>query len=126
MALNNPYDHYRQNAVMYANQGDLVMMLYNGAVNFVRQAVVSIDQNSLEGANNALIKTQNIISYLTETLNFDYQISHNLAGLYFYINRRLAEANIKKDKEILNEVLDLLEDLRGTWREAISKNGNPG
>jgi len=126
LAINNPYDSYRQNSVMYAKQGDLTMMLYNGAINFVKQGAEYIGQKQIEGASNALIRAQEIISYLTETLNWEYEVSNNLGALYFYINRQLAAANINKDREMLDEVLDLLEDLRQTWREALDRANSPG
>lgn len=126
MAVNNPYQQYRQSAVMSAGSGELTLMLYNGAVKFIKQGLDSIDRNCIDEASNAILRVQEIISYLTETLNWDYEISQNLAGLYIFLNRRLAEANVKKDKEVLMEVLTLIEEMRQTWQQAIKAAQNQG
>ena len=115
----NPYQQYQQNAVTSASPGELTLSLYNGKIKFTKQAILAIDKGDIETANHTIIRTQEIISYLMDTLNNDYEISNNLSSLYDYMNRRLTEANIKKDKAILEEVLGLIEELRDTWGEAL-------
>jgi len=115
----NPYQQYQQNAVKSASPGELTLSLYNGAVKFIKQAMMAVDEKNIEAANNTIIRTQDIISYLMDTLNPDYEISNNLMALYDYMNRRLTEANIKKDKSILEEVLGLVEELRDAWGQAV-------
>jgi len=119
MANINPYQQYRQNAVMSAGRGDLTLMLYNGAVKFIKQGMKFIDEKNIEGAHNSIVRAQEIISYLNDTLNMEYEISKNLALLYEYINRRLIEANMKKEIKVLEEVLSLVGELRDTWMEAL-------
>lgn len=115
----NPYQQYQQNAIKSASPGELTLSLYNGAVKFIKQAMMAVDEKNIEAANNTIIRTQDIISYLMDTLNPDYEISNNLMALYDYMNRRLTEANIKKDKSILEEVLGLVEELRDAWGQAV-------
>lgn len=117
----NPYQQYRQNAVKSATPGELTLSLYNGAVKFIKQAIIAIDRTDIETANNTIIRAQDIFSYLMDTLNPDYEISNNLMALYDYINRRLMEANIRKDKSILNEILGLVEELRDVWGKAVKQ-----
>jgi len=119
----NPYQQYRQNAINSASKGELTLMLYNGAVKFIKQSIKLIEEKKLEGAHHAIIRAQEIILYLNDTLNMEYEISNNLALLYDYINRRLVEANARKDKQILVEVLGLAEDLRDTWTQTIKLAG---
>ncbi|MCL6559020.1 MAG: flagellar export chaperone FliS [Firmicutes bacterium] len=120
----NPYQQYRQNAVMSAGKGDLTLMLYNGAIKFIKQSIKFVDEKNIEGSHNTIVRVQDIIAHLNETLNMDYEISKNLELLYDYVNRRLVEANIKKDSNILREVLGLVEDLRNTWSEALKLSGS--
>jgi len=124
----NPYQQYRQNAVMSAGRGDLTLMLYNGAVKFIRQGMKYIEERNIEGAHNSIVRAQEIISHLNDTLNMEYELSKNLALLYEYINRRLFEANVRKEIETLEEVLGFVEELRDTWAEAlkISKSAAAG
>jgi len=115
----NPYQQYQQNSIKSADRGKLTLILYENAVKFIKQATKFIEEGKLQEAHKAIIKSQEIIAYLSDTLNMDYEISNNLYSLYAYMNRRLIEANIKKDRVILAEVLALVSDLRETWQEAI-------
>lgn len=119
MAVNNPYQTYRQNQVNTASRGELTLMLYNGAIRFIKQASQAISDQQFDHANQMNIKAQNIITELIVTLNMDYEISHQLMRLYDFMKRRLIEANLKKDVEILTEVEELITDLRDTWAQAI-------
>lgn len=119
MALLNPYQQYQQNAILNASPEQLLLMLYNGAVRFINQACSCLDKKDIPGANNAIIRAQDIIIYLRDILDMNYEIAKPLYSLYEYMYRRLVEANIKKDKLILLEILKIIEDLRNTWAEAI-------
>ncbi|RKD32340.1 flagellar export chaperone FliS [Thermohalobacter berrensis] len=119
MVMNNAYQQYQQNSIMTASPEELTLMLYNGAIKFIKQGKIFIEQNNMEKANNSIIRAQDIISELNITLNMDYEISKNLRSLYTFILDRLMQANIKKDISILDEVLPLIEELRDTWQEAM-------
>lgn len=116
----NAYALYQQNDVYTSSQGKLLLMLYDGAIKFMRISKFSIAQGDYPAANKNLIKAQNIITELMCTLNMEYDISKNLYGLYDYMKRRLIEANIRKDTEIIDEILDLVVGLRDTWQKAIA------
>jgi len=117
----NPYNKYRQNAVLTANQPQLAEMLFGGAVKFIRQAITHVENKNIQEAHNAIVRAQDIFEYLAETLNEKVDISFNLAHLYDYAYRRLLDANVAKDAGILKEVLGLAENLRDTWHEARQK-----
>ncbi|MEG6617341.1 flagellar export chaperone FliS [Peptococcaceae bacterium 1198_IL3148] len=120
-AAANPYAQYQQNAVTSAEPGQLTLMLYNGALKFIKQSISQLEANNIEQCNYYNQRVQDIITELMVTLNQDFEISKNLYNLYDYIKRRLIEANIKKDKEILLEVQGLIEELRDTWSLALKK-----
>lgn len=119
MYNSNPYQQYKQNAVTSVGKGELTLIMYDGAVKSIKQGIKYIEEGKIQDVHNAIIKAQEIITHLSDTLNTEYEISGNLSSLYEYINRRLIEANLKKDKLILGEVLGLVIDLRDTWREAV-------
>ena len=116
---NNPYQQYQQNTVMTASPQELTMMLYNGLVRFLKMACQGIEEKNVEKANNNIIKAQNIITEFICTLDVQYDVTQGLLSMYEYMNRRLLEANIKKDKEIVTEVLGYAENLRDTWEQAM-------
>jgi flagellar protein FliS len=78
-----------------------------------------MEEKSIEKANNNLVKAQNIIQEFMSTLDMNYQVSNGLYTLYDFMNNRLVEANIKKDKAIVEEVRGFAEDLRDTWTQAM-------
>lgn len=117
--MQNPYDKYKSNAIFTATKEDLTLMLYEGALKFCNQALVAIENKEIEKTNDLIIKVQNIIREFQITLDMQYEISTQLNTMYDYLHRRLFEANIKKDAEILTEVRDHLREFRDTWKEAM-------
>ncbi|MDO9574606.1 MAG: flagellar export chaperone FliS [Candidatus Contubernalis sp.] len=121
--LANPYQKYQHNQVETSTPEKLLLMLYNGALKFIRGAREAVAQRDIEKANNRINRVQDIIFELMSSLNFEQgEIAKNLYALYDYMNKRLMEANVKKDDEILKEVEGMLESLRDTWKEAIINN----
>lgn len=116
---NNAYQQYQQSVVNTSTPQDLTLMLYNGLVKFLKLSIQGIEEKDIEKTNNNLVKSQNIILEFMSTLDTSYEISNSLMSMYDYMNRRLVEANIKKDKAIVKEVLGLAEDFRDTWAQAM-------
>ncbi|KEK10118.1 flagellar biosynthesis protein FliS [Lysinibacillus sphaericus] len=113
---------YKQNSVTTASPGELTLMLYNGCLKFLNKAKQAIQEKNIQEKNTNLIKAQAIISELMATLNMDIEVSKNMFALYEYINRRLVEANIRKDVAIIEEVEGLVTEFRDTWKEVIRIN----
>lgn len=114
-------DPYLEQKILSAKPEELTLMLYEGIVKFVNQAILYNSQNKINNTNNSIQRAQAIIRELTITLDMSYEISNNLAVMYEYMERRLIEANISKDSEILNEVLGYAKELRDTWKQAMIK-----
>lgn len=115
----NPYAKYKENNIKTASPQELTLMLYNGALKYVGQSKIFIEQNRIENANNSIIRVQDIIDELNATLDMQYEISHNLRSLYLYIGEKLVDANISKNPAALDEVKDMITELRDTWKEAM-------
>lgn len=119
MSMPNPYMQYQQTAVIGTKPGELTLMLYNGLVKHLKLSLISLEQKCYNESHNALVRCQEVIAYLKQTLDFQYELSQNLADLYNFMTQRLMEANIKKDSKIAKEVLEMVEDLRDTWQQAL-------
>ncbi|MDF2546595.1 MAG: flagellar export chaperone FliS [Anaerosolibacter sp.] len=119
MALKNPYNQYKQNNIMQASPQELTLMLYNGAIKFTNLGIIGIDEKNIEKANNSILRARDIITELNITLDMNYDISKQLSALYNYILTLLLEANIRKERACLQEALDLITQLRDTWKEAM-------
>lgn len=122
MAPQNGYNNYAREKIMNASPAQLTLMLYDGAIKFCNIAIAAIEKNDIEKAHNNIVKAENIIAEFRATLNFKYPVAQDFENVYAYIARRLIQANIKKDKEILEEVLEHLREMRNTWEE-VMKNG---
>lgn len=120
---NNPYDQYRQTQINTANQGKLIVMLYEGAIKFLNIAIENMQPKSYDIVNTNIIKAQDIITELMLSLNMKEggDVSNNLMSLYVYFKKRLIEANVNKDSEIIKEVLKLMTELRDAWEQISAK-----
>ena len=114
----NAYQQYQYNSIMSASPERLVLMLFEGAIKFVKLARKAIEEKDIAGANENLTKAQDIIAELNQSLDMSYDISQNLAGIYDFLYRRLVDANVKKDAELLDVVESMLKELKDTWEQA--------
>ncbi|MBE5851028.1 MAG: flagellar export chaperone FliS [Lachnospiraceae bacterium] len=118
----NPYAQYNQNKILTASPAELTLMLYDGAIKFCNIAIMGIEQNDVSKAHNNIMKVQKIIEEFQITLNFKYEIANDFNNVYNYLMKRLREANMTKDKEILEEVDEHLHTMRDTWKEVMRLN----
>lgn len=110
---------YNNNKVNTASPAELTLMLYEGAIKFTNLAIVAIENKDVEKAHVNIIKIENIIMEFQITLNHDYAVAEDFDRIYDYLLERLKEANYKKDKDILEEVLVHLRGLRDTWKDVM-------
>lgn len=122
MALQNPYAQYNQNRILTASPAELTLMLYEGAIKFCNIAIMAIEKEDLEKANVNIIKAQRIIEEFRATLDMKYPVAQDFERVYVYLQKRLIEANMNKDKEILEEINTHLRSMRDTWKEVMRKN----
>lgn len=119
MGYRNVPNVYKQNQVLNATPKKLVILLYEGAIKNLKLAELSADEKKIEATGNALIKAQNIISELMNTLDFENggEVAQNLNQLYDYLISELIKANVSKESEDIKRSRVMLEELRDTWIE---------
>ena len=122
MIPNNRYAAYQNSKIMTASPAELTLMLYDGAIKFCNIAIAAIEKKDIEKAHNNIIKVERIINEFQATLDHKYPIAKDFDNVYKYIKKRLFEANVKKDAEILEEVLGHLRTMRDTWKEVMAIN----
>ena len=110
---------YKDNRILTASPAELTLMLYEGAIKFCNIAIMSLEKNNIEKANINIIKAERIITELRSTLDLKYSTAEQFEVVYEYIYRRLVESNIMKDKEILEEALGYIREMRDTWMEVM-------
>ena len=125
MGYKNASSTYKETTIRTAGQGQLIVMLYDEAIKQLTKAVDLLesdksdkkDPGKIELISKAVMKTEEILTELMVSLDFDQggEISKNLFSLYTWFNRELVEANISRDTDRILRVKEMLTDLRNTW-----------
>ena len=115
----NPAQLYGNSKIQTATPAELTLMLYDGAIKFCNIALIALEKNDIQKAHTNIVKAQNIILEFICTLDHKYEVAKDFEIVFDYIHRRLIEANIKKDPEILEEALGYIREMRDTWKEVM-------
>ena len=121
MQTQNPFDKYNKSKILTASPAELTLMLYEGAIKFCNIAILGIEQNDMEKAHANIMKTQRIIEEFRNTLDHKYPVWEAFARVSVSLLQRLFDANVKKEKEILEEVNMHLRSMRDTWKEVMKR-----
>ena len=118
MATLNAMRQYQQQVVNTATPGMVTVMLFEEIIKNINLGMKAIDEQNIQDSHNAIMKAQQIYLALNGYLDERFEISKSLSRLYEFLDSRLMEANMKKDKDILKEVLVFTTEFRDTWRQA--------
>lgn len=118
----NPYaspNAYRENAVMTASPAQLVVMLYDGAARFLKQAEIVATEGAWGDAGERMTRADMIIDELNITLDMEQggDIAVQLQAIYVFCKRLLIEARLEKDVEKIKKTAELLAELRESWAQ---------
>ena len=119
--MSNGYKKYKQTSVESASKEKLLLMLYEGAIKFVKRAIIAADKNDIPVRCENIGRAYDIVLELMNTLDFKVggEVAENLEQLYMFITDELTRANITGKTEHLNNVLKILETLYEGWKEAV-------
>lgn len=126
MASSRAYAQYNTSKILTASPAELTLMLYEGAIKFCNISIEAIEKKDTTKAHNNIVRVENIIDYLRKTLDMQYAVAQDFERMYVYIYDRLVEANIKKSKEIMEEMNQHLHAIRDTWKEVMRINQEKG
>ena len=115
---------YKKAAVSTVDQGKLIVMLYDGAIKFLNQAIEKMESGENYEAHTNLVRAKTIIAELLASLNMEKggEIASNLQRLYTFMFNQLIDANLEKDATRVDHVVRLLKELRESWKAV--PNGN--
>jgi flagellar protein FliS len=121
----NPYANARQayaeSAVLTASPEQLVVMLYDGAVRFLRQSAEAMRVGQLEQSRNKMRRGEAIIDELNNCLDMSYgDVPSRLRSIYLFCKRHLIQANVQSDPAAIDTVVRLLGELRDSWDQVAS------
>ena len=110
---------YKNNTIQTASPAELTLMLYDGCIKFCNIALGALEKNDIQKANTNIIKAEKIIMEFRATLDFKYPVAQDFERVYDWIYRRLVEANLHKDTEVLEDATRLIREMRDTWKEVM-------
>jgi flagellar protein FliS len=128
LAYQPQVDTYKRNQVYTADRGTVLLMLYQGAIDFLKKAKERLGEGDLAGKGTYISKTHAIISEFIGSLNHDVggELSHKLEDLYRFMLDQLMRAHVGNDSKPLDDVIDLLETLQQGWQQAVPQARQEG
>ncbi len=123
MAGNPGANQYKQIAVKTATRGQILLLLYEAAIQNVKKATACLDKQDLAGKGTHIVKAHDILNELVNSLDIEIggDVARNLERLYNFMTDQLVKANLENSKEALQQVQKLLETLLGGWRVAVEQ-----
>ena len=109
---------YRDTAVTTQSKGRLIVLLYDGAIKFMRLAIRELEAGNYEAKGRYINRARDIINELNAVLDVETggEIAASLRELYCFMNNRLSEANIERDPQMIREVITLMDELNQSWK----------
>ncbi|MFA5553257.1 MAG: flagellar export chaperone FliS [Phycisphaerae bacterium] len=109
---------YQDNSVTTQSKGRLIVMLYDGAIKFLKLAIKELQAGNYEAKGQYINRAVDIINELNAVLDMGNggEIATNLRSLYIFMLERLSDANVKRDENMINDVIRLLEELNQGWK----------
>jgi flagellar protein FliS len=110
---------YKNQQAVTSTPQQLTLLLYNGALRFLTESILAMEQGDIQKSHNANLRVQDIIREFVVTLDMSYELSKPWAQLYEYTEYCLIQGNLKKDVKLLLQAKDILQEMRDTWAEAM-------
>ncbi len=109
---------YQQTAVTTQSRGRLIVMLYDGAIKFLKLAIRELEAKNYAAKGQYINRAQDILNELNAVLDTEAggEIAENLRKLYLFMGRRLSQANAKRDPQMIQDVITLLDELNQGWK----------
>ena len=114
---------YEQTSIATSNQTQLVVMLYDGAIRFLRQGIEAIENNDITAKAKASDRALAIVQHLHLSLDMDRgeEISSDLERLYSFVITQITEGSNHLQTKKLEEAIKVLDTLRSAWAELAQK-----
>lgn len=124
--MRNPYQQYKKTSIESASREKLLLLMYEGAIRFVKLAINAMEKNNIADKGTYIGKAYDVIMELNNTLDHEVggELAKNLESLYIFMTDNLTKANINNDKKALEDVLNLLNTLYDGWKQAVEKIKN--
>lgn len=112
---------YKTQQILTSSPQQLTLLLYNGALRFLNESILAMEQGDKQKSHNANLRVQAIVSEFVLTLDMNYEISITWAQLYDYVEYCLIQGNLKQDVSLLHQAKEVLQELRDAWVGAMKQ-----
>lgn len=116
---------YKETKLKTASQGQMIVLLYDGAIRNMDKAIELLSNNSkqFDEVNGAIMKARDIVTELICALDMEAggDFAQRIFNLYMWFNEQMAEANLKKNPEPIKTVRQMMDELRGAWVQIVPK-----
>ena len=121
--MKNAYQKYKETQVQSASREKLLLMLYEGCIRFMKQALIAIERKNIADRGTNIGRAFDIVNELNNTLNHEVggEIAANLEQLYMFVTEQLTKTNATGDRKPLEDALKIMETLYAGWLEAVEK-----
>ena len=121
MGLNNGYQQYKEQSVMTMTSGEMLLLLYDELLKRLTRAELALDKEDFDLFSKSVHRSREIIQYLKDTLNPEYEISRQLRQMYDFFIYELSRVEAGRKKEVIEEIKPLVRELREAFEEAGKK-----
>jgi len=115
---------YTEAAVLSASPAQLIVLLYDGAIRFMQQGAVALQQEQITIAREKLFKAEAILNELNQALDMDAgdgELARNLRSLYLYSKQQLMIGLMERDPAKIQQIITIMSELRGTWQQTVTQ-----
>ncbi|MHB1313919.1 MAG: flagellar export chaperone FliS [Christensenellales bacterium] len=123
-AMANPYEKYKQHGVMTASPAELIVILYDECIKQLKLSCLAMQENNYEHINLRTQKAQQVIMELINSLDLHFPLGKDLLDIYGFLLRQIIEANTRKEKKLIEPLIDILSSLREAWIQVAKANRN--
>lgn len=118
MMYQNGYNQYKMDSVNTMTRGEMLLLLYDELIKRLSRAEIALSDEDYELFDRSVQRAKDIVKYLNETLNMDYQISFELKRMYEFFSYELSRFQIGRNQKVSEELKPLIIELRDAFREA--------
>ncbi len=112
------YEQYKQQSIQTMTKSELLLKLYDEIVKRLLRCEFAINEKNYDLFEESIQRCVEIVKYLNDTLDFNYEVSYNLSTLYEFFQYEFARLKSGRNVSVINELVPLVKDLRNTFDTA--------
>ena len=116
------YQHYKEQTVNTMTPGEMLNLLYDEMLKRLTRAELALEKEDYELFEQSIQRATDIVTYLKDTLNYDYEISAELRRMYDFFLYEFSRIRAGRNSDVIEEVRPLIIELRDAFKESQRLN----